>query len=642
MAKISPYMKYLIILLISFLIISCNTENQPDGNSQTFAVESNDLRSILENGGRIENTEFFTASGLKDSVYETESGIVMVVPRGAFIDEDGEIVEEEITIELAEANSLDEFLRAKLLSVDDSLLQGSERMIYLNATANGKSLSINEKSPVYIEFPVADPFYDKNNSSAKDLKIFKGVRDGNGVMHWLNPVEPERFLVPINQSLIDYYPFNFEYGVLSNLPINGHKTKTKQLTDSLLYALTQYCMPVPDSIYIGKQIGDVSDTAALAAGEAYTDTLIMYTKGGYEKIHTFMNSANNHPDVRMFEINQDYENWQYDSIPPCNCVNTASIKVIRDEKFANTFLATREFANRLKVIYGTGNNRILDYYINNLNKNLYECDLYAANTLEFSANKFQAFADEKLTNVKGADLYTKELSKYYNKQLSKIEKQLKEDKKKLDKLFEKDQKEYEKAKEEYKTVLHKRLNYRMKKLGFKATSTGWVNVKNDVVVESDGPIMNITVANGKAMNKTYAYFEQSNIKSIYALQSNNNVNFYEGPSEDSIFAARLGVKGKIYAIGFNDTAYFFAENNFNISVKNIVELQLVEMPEDSIKHQLQQFQKNYKKHNSIWADFEYQKEFNDYKNKQKSYYDNQSLMLSLSKYIGGYCWIEGY
>lgn len=98
-------------------------------------------------------------------------------------------------------------------------------------------------------------------------------------------------------------------------------------------------------------------------------------------------------------------------------VSPQSIKTIKTENFAKTFLATKEFEDRIKVIHQMpGAQRIFDLYVNNLDKDLWEVDQLAAKLLSGSDQSiFNDFAAQKLTNVKNANIYQDQLSAYYNK-----------------------------------------------------------------------------------------------------------------------------------------------------------------------------------------------------------------------------------
>ncbi len=103
-------------------------------------------------------------------------------------------------------------------------------------------------------------------------------------------------------------------------------------------------------------------------------------------------------------------------------INPQSIQTIVSEKFANTFLATKEFEQRLKVLHEMPNaQNLFDKYVNNLNKNLWEVDQMVADRLSGENKKrFQDFASQKLTNVKHESIYQKQLTEYYNTQKKKL------------------------------------------------------------------------------------------------------------------------------------------------------------------------------------------------------------------------------
>ena len=48
-------------------------------------------------------------------------------------------------------------------------------------------------------------------------------------------------------------------------------------------------------------------------------------------------------------------------------INPAIIQVIKSDKYQNTLIATKDFEARLKVIFKTCNDKVLELYINNLN-----------------------------------------------------------------------------------------------------------------------------------------------------------------------------------------------------------------------------------------------------------------------------------
>jgi len=603
--------KIISLLFLSLFFIECNQDNEQNNGSHLIGIELQDLKTALAYGaGPIENTEFFKHSGIADSVYETQSGVVMVVPKGAFLDENGKTVTDEIVIELAEVKTLEDFMRAKLSEYKDILATESEKMLYINATSNGKQLSINEKSPIYLEFPT------RNKS---DLKVFKGVRNSNGNMQWLNPQKPANYLVPIDQDLIDYYPEGFELALKNMLPLNGHDSLCKEFVDSIFFALTPYCYQA-DSIIVISRIGDINDSVAFAEGRVHWDTISI-----------------NRPDFNKDDFDPR-ENIAVEdpASESCPCIKTSNIKTIQDKQFAKSFLATREFEKRLKYIYKTGSQIILDAYTKNLSKNLYELDRFAADQLTKRADlktAFEKFAEEKLTNVKDIENIAKHLSYFYNKKLRSIEKELNKRKKHQVDDHRTMMKDYEKKKKEYKKLLEKRLEYRMDKFGFHAKETGWYNVKGTQPHELPKFSLEIKIENGDSMDNVYTYFIQPQIKSLFAFSSDDKVRFNNHVGVDSILLSSIGWEVYVVSVAYKGKQGYYNEQKFRLDKENKVVFSLEKQSEDYIKHKLKESQRFHNKYNSIAADIEYRMQIEKTKKKEKEYRDKEQKMYNLLEFV---------
>jgi hypothetical protein len=78
----------------------------------------------------------------------------------------------------------------------------TDGMIYLNATSKGKQLSINPEKPIYIEIPS----HDKKSG----MMVYKGERDDDGNMNWIEPQELEKFIIPLDIHSLDFLPNGLE------------------------------------------------------------------------------------------------------------------------------------------------------------------------------------------------------------------------------------------------------------------------------------------------------------------------------------------------------------------------------------------------------------------------------------------------
>lgn len=103
-----------------------------------------------------------------------------------------------------------------------------------------------------------------------------------------------------------------------------------------------------------------------------------------------------------------------EDIEPISHINPASIKTIWNTKFNNTNLATKEFEERLVWIHKSCNQSVLDAYINNLDKPLYEVDLMVTDMVSGEVkSKFIQFSKLKDGQVELDDVATQKLSAYY-------------------------------------------------------------------------------------------------------------------------------------------------------------------------------------------------------------------------------------
>ncbi len=101
-----------------------------------------------------------------------------------------------------------------------------------------------------------------------------------------------------------------------------------------------------------------------------------------------------------------------------NCgITPASIQTVRTNAFSNTFIATKEFEERLAILHQLHNGQeLLDLYVNNLNKDMGEVDRMVVQKLSGNVKeKFQAFADQNLTNLEEINIHQDQISAYYEK-----------------------------------------------------------------------------------------------------------------------------------------------------------------------------------------------------------------------------------
>ena len=165
------------------------------------------------------------------------------------------------------------------------------------------------------------------------------------------------------------------------------------------------------------------------------------------------------------------------------------------------------------------------------------------------------------TKVKEADKYAALLGGYYEKQLKEVTGQLNNEQKKVLKELEKKNKEAQRLADDYKKLLFKREKYRMETYGFEWTNTGWVNIDIGTIPKTWSPQpLEIIVENGKDLDRTYTYIVYTSIRSLYRLNTSDNVLFTTGNKSNNnvhmpkalSVAIGIGYKGDIPYIALKE------------------------------------------------------------------------------------------
>jgi hypothetical protein len=563
--------------LLSVIFFQCNNNSI----TNTFKLHPNDPFK-----NTIVPSQTFDINSQQDNVIEGKNGTIVVCPRSCFKNAKGEIVEDNVKIELSEALSLENMLLSNLTTTSNGIQLETDGMIYFNATANGEQLTINRDNPIYIEIPTTE--------KKVGMMAYKGIRDEKGNMNWIEPKELDNYLVTVDINSLDFLPQGFQTEVNQGMPYKEYKIATQGLTDSLYYQLS------------------VTDLSSLIKGfiptnynEPYYDKNKQVAKGEYVS--------------NSYHINSKDEEVKDSSVSKSNCgIDPLIIKVIKSEKYQNSFIATREFETRLKIIFKTCNDAVLETYINNLDKNLYEVDSLAAITVGESKyyKDFISFSQQRLTKVKHADKYANLLKGYYEKQLSKVKTELEKNQNKLMKELNEKSEKVEKVANDYQKLLWKREKYRMETYGFNWTETGWVNIDKGELPKSWEPkaTEGIYLANGKDFDRVYAYFVFTTIKSLYSLNTTDNVEFYAGnnqertmlmPNEGTAILIAIGYKGEVPSLAIK-------EFELGLPIKYNISLELSTL--DKVKAAIRAYEK-YSMENSISKDLDFMVKF--YKEEQR-------------------------
>lgn len=416
-------------------------------------------------------SQLFHINPQHDTIIETKNGVILSVPAGSFIDRFGGSPEGIVDIEIKEAFTAYDIMRAGLSTLSDGRLLETGGMLYLNARSGTDNLSINQSKPLTTAIPVLN--------TKESMMLFEGERKTDSSINWKNPKPLIRQLSTVNILSLDFYPEHF----LDSLQGMGFDRKNKTLTDSIYYSFGCHGLKglgfaesekqdstsvteKPDSLM--KPVIDMlaDDTKAssdgnrlfkrncavchslgsnkltgpglagvatrvpkpadqwlrayilnnekvIKSGDAYANKI--YNENGKAAMTVFEGqlSDRNVNDLIRYITGQGGYNINDCYASECPEIDPARIHAIWDRKFNETILATKEFEARLKVIFKTCMPCVLDLYVNNLDKNLYELDSIAATITTGEPHEaFLNFFDRKDGGVAISNKEMRKLQKY--------------------------------------------------------------------------------------------------------------------------------------------------------------------------------------------------------------------------------------
>lgn len=458
-------------------VISANNKTRFDGLETWIAPE---VQKVIINPDR-------------EKLIECKYGTVILVPENAFVDANGNVINQEVTLEIIEALTMQDIVAYNLSTMSNGRALESGGMIYIQPKLNGKNVNLADGKSLHIEIPTDN--YNPN------MKAWEGVPDGKGNLNWENPQEIENYLIPVPISTLDFLPNGFREEVAATLPFKGHKTSSQRLEDSLYFSLGVISEATDDenkaltTTVKGNSV-ELSDPVPIKKtilgninkARIYITNLpdrpgpykVSLTQGGYsftttlERDFVTVRHYIGSGQVRVYSDNCsmtfDNLNFQRKTEYTLNCINMncegdqpsksklvtnnlaageveeetiekcyldpSRIYAIYQEEFENTFIATREFQQRLQALHKIRNSqRYLDLYLTQLDRDLHEIDSQVASMLSGAdKRRFELFARQKLTNVKPSGQNYETLEKYYNSKLKeqrqKLRKQRKQDRNK--------------------------------------------------------------------------------------------------------------------------------------------------------------------------------------------------------------------
>ncbi len=186
---------------------------------QPILIDENDTLSSDANA--FLDQELFQINTDRDTVIESEEGIVVYIPANAFETENS-----QVDFLIQEALTPADILYAGLNTMTaegEELETGG--MFYFDAFENGERIPL--KKELTVDIPA--------NMDKTGMQLYDGVENKNGELLWTNPKPITKPLIPVEITELDFYPRGYEpkmeeWGYLN-----------KQFKDSLYYSFADEC-----------------------------------------------------------------------------------------------------------------------------------------------------------------------------------------------------------------------------------------------------------------------------------------------------------------------------------------------------------------------------------------------------------------
>lgn len=405
-------------------------------------------------------SQVFRINPDRDTIIETQQGIVIAIPAASFEHTTGEGVTGSFDLEIKEAMTAADIMKAGLSTMSNDKLLETGGMFYINARQGTNNLAVNRSKPLNVNVPV-------NNN---DMMLFKGERRADGSINWVEPKPMKRKLTTVDILKLDFYPEHF----LDSLKSMGFNIKNKKLTDSIYYSLggcggyafsedgyhdfelmldtakaetpvsrntvkpdgeklfrynCAVCHTMDSRKLTGPGLAGVTDRVpkgnwlrnyilnsdkVTASGDAYARKI--KAENGNASMTVFEGTLSNTDISALMKYMTGKSDIVIDESPVMECpeIDPSRIKAIWDKQFNRTILATKAFEERLKVIFKTCDARVLNLYVNNLDHDLYELDSTAATlTSGELQTTFKEFSNRRDGGVEISNDQSMKLQKYF-------------------------------------------------------------------------------------------------------------------------------------------------------------------------------------------------------------------------------------
>jgi hypothetical protein len=156
-----------VITAATILLTACNNNIENPSDIFTKVYTADNL-----------TTQTFSISVDKDTTLKGQSGTTLFIPKNTFVDDKGNQVSGQVSIQFKEALTTADMVLANLTTTSDGNFLQSGGMIFIAATSDNNKLEIASDKYIGVIMPT--------DTAQSGMKVFTGTQDSIGI-NWQNP-----------------------------------------------------------------------------------------------------------------------------------------------------------------------------------------------------------------------------------------------------------------------------------------------------------------------------------------------------------------------------------------------------------------------------------------------------------------------
>lgn len=188
-----------VFVVLTLLTLASCIDNKQESNIRSISIREKPIfsktpiKSLLDSLRPV--VRRFEINGKIDTIISNLNGTSIAIDAYTFINSRGDVIEGEIQLEVVESVSYASMIGAQLSTLSNERILQTGGMIYINASSNNESLTIDNDKSITIDLESSYPFLD--------AKIFQGSFNSNSNINWASEAEIDRSFFTVPSQLLD-------------------------------------------------------------------------------------------------------------------------------------------------------------------------------------------------------------------------------------------------------------------------------------------------------------------------------------------------------------------------------------------------------------------------------------------------------